>query len=304
MSMSDGEDLFDDVPRDGGWAADSPWLSQLDDDRFELHLPVDAHEVLTAGLAHLADDVAAGVEIAENDRGRRRILGREELMAIVDMCADKVRYGLEHQDFTEGLLEEFAGAVSTMATVASADLEHRRLSGQDVSPRARWVDALDHLTTNCTTMLFTRFRPRRDGTFALRWHPADRKLIEDAVEELDRLLESDDPAIERLFPAPYGDDEERNAAWSILARSELIDRRRASLETVRRLMDTKRATAEELSMLMRTVNDSRLVFGTQLGITEPGGVATGTDEQRRLHRVYELLGGIVYDAVTALRSTL
>lgn len=298
--LAPGFDPFD------PWDDDTPWLVQVDDEQLALTPPHEALDALATGLERWARSPHRELQLTIEDDGPRT-LSVDELDRIVVACADTLTHFLRHGLLDETALEVLGDAAGTLHTVGEFDLERRFADDDpDVSERAHWVAALGRLTDDCARAAVTRFRPRRDGSFTLRWRPADHELISLGVAELRRLLTTDDPAIARLFPPAYGDgeaDAERNAGWNILARSELIESRITALESVEALLGATEATAEELSSLMRTVNDARLVFATQLGIDDDGEFSR-LSRFRRTRRVYELLGSLLYDAVQALRSTL
>lgn len=284
---------------------DTCWVVQVDDEHMSLLPPRAALEALIDGLQRFATSPHPGLALAVDENGRARGLSPDELAEVCRTCAHTLTHFLRRGGMGDDALEAVAEAAATLRAIGEFDLELRfRDNDETAADRAMWVDALGRVAADCASMLRARFRPRRDGTFTLRWRSGDREILAEGVDELRRLLTSDDPAIARLFPPPYGDDEERNAGWNVLARAELIERRIEALDTVARLMDDRRASAEELSALMRTVNDVRLVFGTRLDVTEDGPPPDMSESERRLWLVYEFLGEIVWEAVRALRSTL
>jgi hypothetical protein len=107
-----------------------------------------------------------------------------------------------------------------------------------------------------------------DGRYELAWRAADRTMVGVLASELDRLLDSDDPSIVRLFPPAYGSDAERSAGYDALARYELIDHRRESLEVLRTAIEAGPLDEDQLQAVMRSVNDLRLVLGTRLDVDE------------------------------------
>jgi len=163
-----------------------------------------------------------------------------------------------------------------------------------------WIRALEELSDACADIESSRITARPDGEFDLRWGVADLAVLRDELDRLGGLLPSDDPAISRLFPSAYGDDADRNAGWDVLMRGELIDRRRAAIERTVALFDRDRCTAEELTLLMQSANDVRLVLGTELDVDEdarPVALDAGTARQLA---AYERLGHLVHVAVEAL----
>ena len=127
-----------------------------------------------------------------------------------------------------------------------------------------------------------------------------RALIGGLVEDLRALIETDDPRLFRLFPPPYGDDEERNQGYAVLAGAELRERRIESLEVVSAHLDATELDGEQLSTWMRSINDVRLVLGTSLGITDDGQEPPSDPSDVAIHTVYELLGVLLESIVQAL----
>jgi Domain of unknown function (DUF2017) len=112
-------------------------------------------------------------------------------------------------------------------------------------------------------------RDRRGG-FRLRLSDGERELLRTLPAELQALLgsEPDDPALRRLFPPAYDEDEEGEAEYRRLMADDLLEGRRRALRLVQETAGRDRLTAEELDAWLRALNDLRLVLGTKLGITE------------------------------------
>jgi hypothetical protein len=127
-------------------------------------------------------------------------------------------------------------------------------------------------------------------------------LLGRALDRLDELLGSNDPSLARLFPNPYPDDPEKAEGWKAMVTDELIGTRREGLDTVRAMMSRSSATEDEVLQLMRTVNDTRLMLGTFLDVSED-------DEPIRLPRehpdaflaqTYDYLGFLLSNILRAL----
>ena len=85
-------------------------------------------------------------------------------------------------------------------------------------------------------MIFRRdplVRATKDGRFEVRFPPHVGELVVHFGDQLDAMLDTDVPDLNRLFPTAYPDDPDRDAGYQVLARGELIDHRRTSLDTVR-----------------------------------------------------------------------
>lgn len=138
------------------------------------------------------------------------------------------------------------------------------------------------------------------GTYTIDLEPQVRELIGNFTEQLRELLGTDSELLVRLFPPPYGDDEERNAGYALLAGAELRERRIAALDEVRDHLHADELDEAQLMAWMRAVNDVRLVLGTMLGITDDHELPDLDDEDLGALQVYEFLGAVLDAIVSAL----
>ena len=149
-------------------------------------------------------------------------------------------------------------------------------------------------------------RRKRDGTFELTFHETVPKLLVDLGTELEGILDSDHPDLRRLFPTAYPDDPEKDAGYQILARTELTDARRQAIATVRRTALNHTVTEDELTDWMALTNDLRLVLGTKLDVAEDDELddVDPDDPDAWVVQIYQLLGFILYEIVSALSDAL
>ena len=138
------------------------------------------------------------------------------------------------------------------------------------------------------------------GTYAVDLDPEVRQLVGSFVEQLRELLATDSDLLARLFPPPYGDDEERNAGYAVLAGAELREHRLAALNQVSEHLDAAELDEEQLMAWMRSINDIRLVMGTMLGIDDETGPPPGDSEDAAAYGVYEFFGALLETIVAAL----
>ena len=126
---------------------------------------------------------------------------------------------------------------------------------------------------------------------ALPFSPGEQRLLGTLLDAMRLLLAGgDDPSLRRLHPTAYLDDEEQDAAWQLLAGTELDDLRLQALATVERSLERGTATSAELDAWLTSLNAVRLVLGTQLGVEdELEADLDGPDGDR--WAVYEWLGG-------------
>jgi hypothetical protein len=166
------------------------------------------------------------------------------------------------------------------------------------------LEALERLFEE-TVVMCSPFRPCRAGDFLLLWTTDDRRLVADLIEELRTIVAgSDDPALSRLFPDGYTDDDDANVAWQLLARHDLAARRLAAMEVVAGLQTRTRCEADELGALTRTLNDIRLVLAERMDLTEESVQPRRGSSEEQLWAVYEHLGARVHQLIAALRTTL
>jgi hypothetical protein len=147
------------------------------------------------------------------------------------------------------------------------------------------------------------FRRRKDGTYSVDLGDTDRRLLGELLVQLRSLLSSDSPALVRLFPPAYGDDEERNQGYAALAGAELVERRLDALSDVEATLHAEELTEEQLSTWMRSINDLRLVLGTVLDVDEDSIPPSDLDDDTApMYATYEYLGYLLDRVVAALAS--
>lgn len=147
------------------------------------------------------------------------------------------------------------------------------------------------------------FSRRADGDYDVDLDDDVRALVLTLVTQVRDLLTTDSPALRRLFPPPYGDDDERNAGYAVLAGAELYDSRAASVAVVEATITATVLTQEQLETWMRSINDVRLVLGTMLGIEDEFGPDDVTEGEVPMHSAYELLGAVLDAIVDGLTDS-
>ncbi|MFN2589602.1 MAG: DUF2017 family protein [Actinomycetota bacterium] len=147
-----------------------------------------------------------------------------------------------------------------------------------------------------------RVRRTRRGTFELRLPPEERAILRSLPAELRDLLESDDPALQRLFPVAYPDDPERAAEFEEMVRDDLLAQRRSALDVMEATLNAKRIDEDQLTAWLGAINDVRLVLGTRLEVTEdmdPDDV-TSDDPRAPALALYYYLGWLEEQIVAVL----
>ncbi len=169
-------------------------------------------------------------------------------------------------------------------------------------------------------MLRRGFRSRGES-LELRLEDTERVVMRDLLDQLLRWIEPDarseqedplarivgiaaearrpeDPALLRLFPDAYADDEASSSDFRRFTeqglRQQRADRTRAALGCLDRADAKGRIamTPDEARAWLLALNDLRLVLGTRLGVTEDDERGDAADRP------------VVYDWLTWLQSTL
>ena len=155
-------------------------------------------------------------------------------------------------------------------------------------------------------MLRSRVRPAGDGGFELRIPADERELLRSIGPSLREILvdratsiePGEDEAVDRLFPAAYPDDEERQAEFRLLAHDQLLASHLGALAVLEETVDADRLDEDQLMAWMRAINHVRLVLGVRLEITED------RDTRPRSRRDPRAPAFAVYDYLTYLQGDI
>lgn len=144
-----------------------------------------------------------------------------------------------------------------------------------------------------------RIKRSRRGGVELRLPEEEREFLRTLAPDMRELLGSpDDPAVGRLFPPAYPEDEERQAAYRLLAGTELMESHLAALDALEAAADAERLDEDQAHAWMRALNEVRLVLGTRLDVTEEG------IERPRSRDDPRLAAFAAYDYLSALQDEL
>ena len=117
-------------------------------------------------------------------------------------------------------------------------------------------------------MLFHRQIRGEGDRVRLSLNQGEQFLLRDLLDQLEPLLaDPDDPALRRLFPPAYSDDES-DEQYRSLVRDQLVSGRAKALATVRATLGSKTIDLEQADEWLRVLNDLRLVLGTRLDVSE------------------------------------
>jgi hypothetical protein len=158
-------------------------------------------------------------------------------------------------------------------------------------------------------------RFRRGPGDALTVSLADEELalLRGLPGQLREVFEGDeeDPARARLFPRAYLDPtaESEEAEWQALVHPSLMQERRDALELITTTLDRAvlvgdwwqiDLTPDEVQAWLGVLNDTRLVLGTRLGMTEEEHTVDPADPDAGGHALYQWLTWVQGDLVEEL----
>lgn len=170
------------------------------------------------------------------------------------------------------------------------------------------------------------FKPGLGGKLSLKLDPAEHGVLIQLFDQMAELLEvsegdvaidplakllnmsgsthiSEDPALARLFPDGYSDDEHASADFRRFTEQDLRAQKLQALSTVNETLSewAGKASLTQNQALdwLRALNDLRLVLGTRLEITEVEDREHESDEPgMQLYNYLTYLQGTLIDALT------
>jgi hypothetical protein len=158
-----------------------------------------------------------------------------------------------------------------------------------------------------------RFRAGRDGALTVSLAEEELGLLRSLPEQLRDVFEGDeeDPARARLFPRAYLDPtaESEEAEWQALVGPSLLRERLDALQLI--TVTLGRAvlvgewwqidlTTDEVQAWLGVLNDTRLVLGTRLGVTEEERALDPADPEAGPYALYQWLTWVQGDLVEEL----
>jgi hypothetical protein len=155
-----------------------------------------------------------------------------------------------------------------------------------------------------------RLARRADGHFDLDLPPEERSLLRSLPASMRLALTegtpADDPGLARLNPKAYPGDDEFEAEYRDLTGSDLDAGRLAALDTLEATADAPTLDEPQLQAWMRAINDTRLLLGTRLAVTEDPGARDVPDDHpdAQAIAVYDYLSWLEEQVVEALSDVL
>ena len=117
-------------------------------------------------------------------------------------------------------------------------------------------------------MFFPRQIRREGDRVRLNLDGHEQALLRELLDQLEPLLaDPDDPALRRLFPPAYS-EEENDQQYRSLVRYQLVNGRAKALASMRDTRASETIDLEQADVWLRALNDLRLVLGTRLDVSE------------------------------------
>jgi hypothetical protein len=158
-----------------------------------------------------------------------------------------------------------------------------------------------------------RFRSSRDGTVTVSLAEEELGLLRALPGQLRDVFEGaeDDPARSRLFPRAYLDPtaETEEAEWQALVHPSLMQERLDALELITGTLDRAVLVGEwyqidlgpdDVQAWLGVLNDTRLVLGTRLGITDEEHELDPADPDAGAYALYQWLTWVQGDLIEEL----
>lgn len=155
-------------------------------------------------------------------------------------------------------------------------------------------------------MALRRIKRSRRG-FDVRLPAREREILRTLPQQLRDLLDDgdrEDPAVKRLFPSAYIEDDAASTEFDDIVRDDLAEQRRRALDEMVRTLDSPSVTEDELLAWLGVVNDLRLVLGVRLAVTEETTPSdfSADDEASGSYALYAYLSYLEEEMVEALAS--
>jgi hypothetical protein len=158
-------------------------------------------------------------------------------------------------------------------------------------------------------MTRTRVSRRADGRFDVHLPSAERELLRSLPASMRRALSEgapEDPGLARLNPTAYPDDRELEDEYRELIGNELNAGRLAAFDTLEATADESTLDEAQLQAWMRAINDTRLLLGSRLNVTEDPADRDVPDDHpdAQAIAIYDYLSWLEEQVVDALSEAL
>ncbi|MGH9123289.1 MAG: DUF2017 family protein [Acidimicrobiales bacterium] len=147
-------------------------------------------------------------------------------------------------------------------------------------------------------MLRRTVKRLRTGRYEVRLSSEERDFLRDLPNQLKALLaQADNPALRRLFPPAYTDDQAKEAEYRRLVGEDLLASRQAALDTMAATVDAAELDEGQVAAWLSSLNDLRLVIGTQLDVSEDENFP-----DTPLHHIYGYLTALEGEVIDAMAA--
>jgi len=149
-------------------------------------------------------------------------------------------------------------------------------------------------------VLFGSLFKARGGEVVVRLDDNLRNLLRQVTEELrEILLVDDDEHTRRLYPTAHPDDEKLEQQYREMVRDQLLMQRLDGIDRLQATIDAETLDVELADIWMNTINQARLVLGTQLDVGENDGPIEEEDPDATQKVIYQVLSHILEELTSA-----
>ena len=144
----------------------------------------------------------------------------------------------------------------------------------------------------------------RDGSIDVHLDDNLRDLLRKISEELREILLVDDAELtRRLYPTAYPDDAELDQEYQGLVRDQLLMQRLEGIDQLQASIGDAELSLELAEVWMTTINQARLVLGTQLDVSEDDGRIDPDEPAAAAKTIYQVLS-LIMEELTSARMEL
>lgn len=145
----------------------------------------------------------------------------------------------------------------------------------------------------------------KEGEVLVRLDENVRALLHKVGEELREVLLVDDPELtRRLYPTAYPEDEELESDYQDIVHDQLLMQRLDGIDQLQATVNDEQITTEVADAWLSTINQIRLVLGTQLDVSEDDHDIDEDDPNAHSMVVYHVLSHILGELTDARISSL
>ena len=140
----------------------------------------------------------------------------------------------------------------------------------------------------------------RGEEIEVRLETGIRELLTRVSGELrEILLVNDGEIVKRLYPPAYPDDPKSNEAFDELVKDKLLMQRLDDIDRFEETIDTETMDIELADVWMNTINQARLVLGTQLDVSEDDQAIDPEDPDASGRMIYQVLSYVLEELTRA-----